>query len=276
MGQTYGNGVHAYFSGDYLKAHRVVDAAIDAGSHDPRCYYFRGLAYLNLGRPQDAESDFQQGAKLETGDLNRTYNVAKSLERVQGPARLELEQYRAAARMAALEQAEKLRKQRYEELNREERRALESQAGPPPAKRRPGRSPLRRPKPDNPFAEPPAAAGEKPAEGPEGHSRNRPRTEKKPSEEAAKSPEAENPFAPGGAEEAGGQSRRKCRAGQAPAERRKAAWRRGREHLGGLGNAAEEPGDQGFGDPPASAARKGRGKARRRQGRRPESDPFGS
>ena len=130
----YGNGVHAYFAGDYVKAHELLTSAIDAGSHDPRCYYFRGLAYLKLGRPQEAEGDFQQGAKLESADLNRTYNVARSLERVQGPARLEVEEHRAAARMAKLEQDEKIRKQRYEELNREERRALESQVGPPPAK----------------------------------------------------------------------------------------------------------------------------------------------
>ena len=120
LGQMYGNGVHAYFAGDYLRAYGFLTKAIEAGSRDPRCYYFRGLAYLNLGRPQEAEGDFQQGAKFETADLNKTYSVAKSLERVQGPARLDLEQYRAAARMAALEQAEKLRKQRYEEMNRED------------------------------------------------------------------------------------------------------------------------------------------------------------
>ena len=131
--------------------------AIDAGSHDPRCYYFRGLAYLKLGRPQEAEGDFQQGAKLESVDLNRTYNVARSLERVQGAARLEVEEHRAAARMAKLEQDEKIRKQRYEELNREERRTLESQVGPPPAKG--GPEPVVAPQPnatENPFSNPPA------------------------------------------------------------------------------------------------------------------------
>ena len=83
MGQTYGNGVHAYFAGDYVKAHELLTKAIDAGSHDLRCYYFRGLAYLKLGRPQKAEGDFQQ-ARVGDRHLKRTYNVARSLERVQG------------------------------------------------------------------------------------------------------------------------------------------------------------------------------------------------
>jgi tetratricopeptide (TPR) repeat protein len=210
LGQMYGSGVHAYFSGEYVRAHGLLTKAIDAGSRDPRCYYFRGLTYLNLGRPQDAESDFQQGAKLETADLNKTYSVAKSLERVQGPARLDLEQYRAAARMAALEQSEKLRKQRYEELNREERRALESQVGPPPANAGAEAPPPPEVKSqDNPFAVPNAAGAEKPAEKPA-----EPGTVKKPA--AAKPAEVENPFDAGGAKKAG-------KADKAPADAAKPA-----------------------------------------------------
>ena len=107
LSQLYGNGVHAYFAGDFVKAHDLLSAAISGGSRDPRCYYFRGLSYWRLGRPQEAAADFQQGAKYESGDLNRTYSVAKSLERVQGSARLAVEEYRVQARAAALEQAER-------------------------------------------------------------------------------------------------------------------------------------------------------------------------
>ncbi len=204
LGQMYGNGVHAYFAGDYLRAYGFLTKAIEAGSRDPRCYYFRGLAYLNLGRPQEAEGDFQQGAKFETADLNKTYSVAKSLERVQGPARLDLEQYRAAARMAALEQAEKLRKQRYEEMNREERRTLESQVGPPSEK--PGGAEVAPPpdaKPlDNPFAAPPAPGGHKAApagevkkEGEDANTEEVPAEKGKPAEGAKPADENANPFA---------------------------------------------------------------------------------
>ena len=105
--QIYGNGVHAYFAQDYLKAHQLFTSAIDGHTQDPRCFYFRGLAYLKLGRPQDAEIDFQHGAKLESAaDSIRAYNVARSLERVQGGERSTLEQYRMEARVAVLKKKE--------------------------------------------------------------------------------------------------------------------------------------------------------------------------
>ena len=53
LGQIYGKGVHAYFGQDYLKAHEEFTSAIDGHTQDPRCFYFRGLTLLKLGRPQD-------------------------------------------------------------------------------------------------------------------------------------------------------------------------------------------------------------------------------
>ncbi|MGO9109501.1 MAG: hypothetical protein ACLP9L_09725, partial [Thermoguttaceae bacterium] len=79
LGQIYGNGVHAYFGQDYVRAYQLFTSAIDGHSQDPRCFYFRGLTLLKLGRPQDAEIEFQHGAKLESsGDSIRAYNVARS------------------------------------------------------------------------------------------------------------------------------------------------------------------------------------------------------
>jgi tetratricopeptide (TPR) repeat protein len=134
LGQKYGNGVHAYFSGDFLKAHEQLTAAIKGGTKDPRPYYFRGLTYLKLGRPEEAVIDFKKGADLESLDSNKFYNVSRALERVQGSARMELETYRVDARMAALEEAEKVRKARYEAIQLEESRVLRDQAlsAPPP------------------------------------------------------------------------------------------------------------------------------------------------
>ena len=128
LGQMYGNGVHAYFAQDYLKAHQDLTAAIDGHTQDPRCYYFRGLAYLKLGRPQDAELDFQQGAKLETSDLNRSYNVARALERVQGVDRWAVEQHRVEARMAVVQKSENDRKTRYDDTRKQEQTFLKTQA----------------------------------------------------------------------------------------------------------------------------------------------------
>jgi hypothetical protein len=132
--QQYGSGVHAYFTGDTMNAYQRLTAVIERGSKDPRAYYFRGLTYLKLGRPQEAAADFRMGADLESKDVNRFYNVGKALERVQGAERLELENYRVDARMAALEEAEKVRKLRYEAIQREEERVVREQAAVAPEK----------------------------------------------------------------------------------------------------------------------------------------------
>ena len=127
LGQKYGLGVHAYFAGDYAKAYEQLEATIAGGSKDPRAFYFRGLTYLRLGRGPEAIQDFQKGAELESRDVNKFYSVAKALERVQGPARIEMEKYRVDARMAALEEAERMRKARYEAIKRDEARVLREQ-----------------------------------------------------------------------------------------------------------------------------------------------------
>jgi tetratricopeptide (TPR) repeat protein len=126
--QLYGKGVHEYFSGDYTKAFEQLTSAIAAGSHDPRVFYFRGLAYLKFGRTPEAKMDFRKGAELESRDINKYYNVGWALERVQGSDRQLLETYRVQARMAAYEETEKIRKARYEALRREEARVLQQQA----------------------------------------------------------------------------------------------------------------------------------------------------
>lgn len=117
---TYGKGVHAYFAGRYVEAYEHLTAAIDAGSKDPRCYYFRGLSYLKLGREPEAKADFARGAELEMADTTRFYNVSKALERCQGRARALLERYRADARLAAFRQRERIRYERYERIRRVE------------------------------------------------------------------------------------------------------------------------------------------------------------
>jgi hypothetical protein len=128
LAQLYGNGVHAYFAGDFVQAHDQLDAAVAGGSRDPRVYYYRGLAFLRLGREPEALQDFQAGAELESKDLNRTYNVARSLERIQGSIRQRLETYRVDARLAAMEEGNRVRKARFESIQREEGRVLRSPA----------------------------------------------------------------------------------------------------------------------------------------------------
>ncbi len=104
LDQLYGDGVHAFFSGDCAGAYMSLSTAIRDGSQDPRAFYFRALAEMRLGREPDAVADLQKGAALETADINGRFFVGRSLERIQGPTRAVLEQYREQARELAYQQ----------------------------------------------------------------------------------------------------------------------------------------------------------------------------
>ena len=158
LGQTYGSGVHAYFSRDYLSAYEYLTSAIEGGSTDPRCHYFRGLTYLKLGREPEAEMDFAKGAELESRDVDAFYDVARSLGRIQGSTRLMIERYRVKARMAALKHAEDVHRARYEATRTEENRVLhppiETAPGlPGEASAKPGVQPVPKPVPEKPIPE---------------------------------------------------------------------------------------------------------------------------
>jgi hypothetical protein len=94
---NFGKGVHAYFSGDLEHAKTFLDQAIGDGSVDPRAYYFRGLTHGGLGDLATAQQDFQTGAQVELSPRGRSFDVGESLERVQGPMRIQLEKIRQEA-----------------------------------------------------------------------------------------------------------------------------------------------------------------------------------
>jgi hypothetical protein len=97
--KLYGDGVHAFYRGDYARAVQSFDLATGSGSLDPRVYYFRGFAKLRQNRADEARFDFQYGAQLEASQ-GRT-DVGRSLQRLQGHDRLLLEQYRRRAQQVA-------------------------------------------------------------------------------------------------------------------------------------------------------------------------------
>lgn len=158
----YGEGMKAYYSGDHRLAHDTFSQAIDAGSKDPRCYYFRGLSELRLGREPDAKLDFTKGAELEAADFDVFFNVSGALQRVQGAERLMLERYRAEGRKMALKEIERIRFQHYQRMAN----SAQAVQGPATTGTAPGVAPAATPTTpaapvDNPFgapAAPPAAA----------------------------------------------------------------------------------------------------------------------
>ena len=191
---SYGMGVHAYYSGHYQRSHEDFSGAIEAGSIDPRVFYFRGLAAIKLGRFDEAQADFAEGASKEAAGWGGR-SVSRSLERVQGPDRLRLEQYRVRARVVAIKTDREASKRRYGEQTTAEPNVLRQRrpagipAGedtPTPATTppddtnvfaeesegpQPGKPTTPAGETDDPFGEPPAAeemdeppVGEKPAE----------------------------------------------------------------------------------------------------------------
>jgi hypothetical protein len=180
----YGRGVHAYFERRYEEAHSLLTKAITSGLKDPRAYYFRGLTYIRLGRPQEALAEFNTGAEMELL-VPEPIDIGRALERVQGAERLKIEAARRAARLTHRNRVEAAARARYEQRLEDERRVLIdpnrrpttpapvpekpdvtdpfSDAGQPPAPLpavRPGEA---RPAPVPPASEP-APAAPKPAE----------------------------------------------------------------------------------------------------------------
>lgn len=154
LANAYGNGVHGFFAGAYDRAYEDLSTVIEAGSTDPRAWYFRGLAALNLGRSDEAEADFAEGARRES-ETGGAWPVARSLERVQGNARLQLERHRTRARVAMLQRRREAEQRRYSDIEEMQPEVL---------RRRRPEGPLTAPPAgeDNPFEErqPPARAPE--------------------------------------------------------------------------------------------------------------------
>lgn len=196
---AYGNGVHAYFSGDFQCSYDALSGVIEAGSNDPRAHYFRGLSALKLGRIDEAEADFQQGANLEADGRGSVGSraIGLALERVQGCDRLKLEQYRSRSRVAALERDRGATRRRYSDIYEPESDVLR--------RRRPERiepaEPVAAPKPKAVEAE----EGEAVEEAADAEATEEPATEKpraeaeeepaEPAEPAEKPSDGANPFA---------------------------------------------------------------------------------
>jgi hypothetical protein len=139
LAELYGSGVHAYHSNDYAKAFDLLTRAIDGGLSDPRAYYFRGLTRVATGRPSEAEADFRAGAEIEAlGTFGPA--IGRSLTRVQGTQRLQIELIRQQARLEKKTEATAQSQRRYGEVQQAEARVLRE----PPQPRTPPTLPGRR------------------------------------------------------------------------------------------------------------------------------------
>jgi tetratricopeptide (TPR) repeat protein len=131
--KLYGEGVHAFFSGDLEAAAKHLDASIAAGNRDPRCYYYRGLALSRMGQADAAKADLQMGAALEAQSPDTTSLINRSIQRIQGLTRISLEKYRTDAQLAALAARKARDAQRYGAARASATEALRNQATTPGA-----------------------------------------------------------------------------------------------------------------------------------------------
>jgi hypothetical protein len=129
--KLYGEGVHAFFTGDLEAAQKHLDASIAAGNRDPRCYYYRGLALHRMGKADAAKADLQAGAALEAQSPDTTSLINRSIQRIQGTTRISLEKYRSDAQIAALAARKARDAQRYGAARASATEALRNQATTP-------------------------------------------------------------------------------------------------------------------------------------------------
>ncbi|MDP1564334.1 MAG: hypothetical protein Q8M16_23390 [Pirellulaceae bacterium] len=110
FGQTtehvFGTNIHRYYEGNYEQLISDVSAIVNEDLEDPRVYYLRGLAFLKTGQNQAAADDLKKGAELEAIQFGkRNYNIARTMQRIQGNDRAMLE----AARSDAMKRRSELR-----------------------------------------------------------------------------------------------------------------------------------------------------------------------
>jgi len=145
----YGQGVHAYYNGDYESAVRYLTATISKNAADPRSYYFRGLANAKLGNDEASLADLKKGAAIEALDNRGVYQISTALQRIQGQPRLQIEKLRKQARLD-LAAAKKVRFQaRYEQQQSDEAAVLRKPAQTAPSNPADAETTIRQ---SNPFA----------------------------------------------------------------------------------------------------------------------------
>ena len=127
LSDLYGHGVHSYYRGDFAETVKALETVVDEGTSDPRVYYFLGLAEYQQGDQEKAFASFTKGAELEL-DGTQVYPIGKSLERVQGPARLVLEDYREKVRTQIYLKKKEQEKSLFEAKKMAEEQVLRSRA----------------------------------------------------------------------------------------------------------------------------------------------------
>ncbi len=94
--ELYGEGVHQFFAGNLDDANQLFTRVIEAGTQDPRPYYFRGIVLEHQAGA--GQADFEEAARLEAQG-SRAVAVGQALVRIQGSLRGKIERARRDGRV---------------------------------------------------------------------------------------------------------------------------------------------------------------------------------
>jgi tetratricopeptide (TPR) repeat protein len=92
--QHYAAGLRLYAARRYADAEKEFTYAVQSFSKDARFFYYLGLSRLLAGKPGEAQDAFEEAAKLERKNLPDRATVNIAFERIQGPARREMDKNR--------------------------------------------------------------------------------------------------------------------------------------------------------------------------------------
>lgn len=99
--RSYVDGCAEFWKGRYRDALKEFDSATMANPRVARYWYFKGLAEKHLGLEVEFENSIRTGAKLVQADFVERRDVYRSLERVQGSLRIEVERLTSVTQLSA-------------------------------------------------------------------------------------------------------------------------------------------------------------------------------
>lgn len=90
----FSDGVRNFYAGRYADAEKALTKAVAINNDDARYYYLLGLSLHQVGKSQEATTAFERGGELEALGRPNGKQIDSILERIQGPLRLMVNNYR--------------------------------------------------------------------------------------------------------------------------------------------------------------------------------------